>query len=142
MPLDLRRIRPLRVLASLAVAVALLTALFLGVRFYQRHTAQKQLVSEFQRLNARVIVLSYAAPAGSGIRIPILNESLTHHRQAELFLYDAKTADEALDKARAHPEIKRIWVNLNVFDRSMQKTIEERIPGMTVQFYTPGPGMR
>jgi len=131
-----------RWLAAGAIALTLIVAIALGWTLYQHHRARQQLVSELQRLNARVITLGYQDSSRSQVRIPILNEILTHHSQAELFLYDAKTADEALDVAARHPEIKRIWVNLNVFDRSIQQTIEAKLPGMPVQFYTPGPGMR
>lgn len=135
-------IRPMRLLAWMAVGLCVLAGSFLGVRAYQRYAAQQRWVSEFQRLNARVLTLSYADPARSQVRIPVINELLSHRSQAELFLYDAKTADQVLEKAKDFKELKRIWVNLNVFDRSMQKTIENTLPGMEVQFYTPGPGMR
>jgi hypothetical protein len=129
-------------LAVFVLTLSLLGGVSLGVRSYRSQAAHKRMVAKLQRLNARVETFGYQDPSRSRIQIPIIREILTHHSQVEMFLYDASTAEQVIDIAREHPEIKRIWVNLNVFDRSMEKKIEQRIPGMRVQFYTPGPGMR
>ena len=136
------RIPWLRRLAVAAVGLSVLGAIVLGVRAYQQRSARQRWSSEFERLDARVIIAGDGGSADSRIQIPILSEILTHRSQPELFLYNPKTVDEVLDKAQQYPELKRIWVNLNVFDRSMRNRIEERMPGMDVIFYTPGPGMR
>lgn len=137
-----RRMSRLRRIAFAAIGVSALVATLLGVSSYQRYSARQRWSSEFERLDARVTIAGYENTGRWPIRVPILSEVLTHHSQAELFLYNPETVDEVLDKAQTYPELKRIWVNLNVFDRSMGGRIEERMPGMDVVFYTPGPGMR
>ncbi|MFO1091834.1 MAG: hypothetical protein U0992_00775 [Planctomycetaceae bacterium] len=131
-----------RRLSLCALGLALLVATFVGVRAYQRRAAFQRMISDFERLGAKVMVAGYANRASSPIKLPIIDEILTHRSQAELFMYDRATADQVLAKAEQCPDIKRIWVNLNVFDRSMEGRIEQRMPGMRVVFYTPGPGMK
>ena len=136
------RISWLRRLAIAAIGLSVLAALVVGVRGYRNYAARQRWSSEFQRLDARVVIAGYGGTADSPVQIPILNEILTQRSQAELFVYNPKTVDEVLNKAQQYPELKRIWVNMNVFDRSIGDQIEERMPGMDVVFYTPGPGMR
>lgn len=120
----------------------MLLALVVGVRGYRDYAARERWSAEFQRLDARVVIAGYGGSSESPVQIPVLSEILTQRSQAELFVYNPKTVDEVLDKAQRYPELKRIWVNMNVFERSMRDRIEERMPGMDVVFYTPGPGMQ
>lgn len=131
-----------RRLALCALGVAVVIAAFLGARAYQRRAAFQRMLSDFESLGAKVVIAGYGNPSRSPIKIPIIDEILTHRSQAEVFMYDPATAEQVLVKAEQYPDIKRIWVNLNVFDRSMRERIEKRMPGMDVVMYTPGPGMK
>lgn len=136
------RLQRLHAASLCALAVAILLLASLAVRAYQRREVIKRIASEFERLNARVVIAGYEDSARWPIALPVVQEILTHRSQAEVFMYDPATTEQVLDAVEQRPEVKRIWVNLNVFDRSMQTEIEQRIPGMDVIMYTPGPGMK
>lgn len=131
-----------RRLSLCALGAAVVVAALLCVRAYQRRVAVQGMFSEFERLEAKVVIAGYADSSRSPIKVPIIREILTHRSQVELFMYDPATAEQVLEKAEQYPDIQRIWVNMNVFDRAMGARIEERMPGMDVIFYTPGPGMK
>lgn len=124
-----------RVLIAIALGLVILGAI-VGYKLFANHAAEQRFVAEMAQLGARVESLGYGRSSGIG-RIPILGEMLTTRSQIELFIDNPQTVDAVLDRAAEFPELKRIWVDLNVFERSIVGKIEQKLPGMDVIFYTP-----
>lgn len=68
--------------------------------------------------------------------VPILGDILTHRSSLNFFVDDPAELDPALEMGAKCPLLARVWVQLNVFDRSVEAEIQKKLPGMSVQFYT------
>lgn len=132
-----RRVVRGRMLIALALALLIVTFGVLAHRARTQYAIEERWKSELEALGARAITAGYSsAPFWIG-RVPILGEFVSYRRQLELFLDNPATVDAVLDKAAELPQLRRIWVDLTVFDRSMAKRIEEKFPGMDMIFFTP-----
>lgn len=119
--------------------MALVLAVFgslLAYRMVSRYRVEQRWRNDMVQLGARVITAGYGTESRTLQRIPILRELFTRS-QIELFVNQPATVDAVLAKAAEQPGLKRIWVDLTVFDRSMADRIEQQMPGMAVIFYTP-----
>ena len=85
----------------------------------------KTWIAKLENNDWSVVVLSFAEA---------VNSILREHKFRKMWLQGEKAV---LAKAAEQPGLKRIWVDLTVFDRSMADRIEQQMPGMAVIFYTP-----
>ena len=132
-----RTFRLARFLTAMALAIAIaVSSSLLAYRVVSRYRAEQRWRNEMTQLGARVITAGYGTESRTLQRIPILREFFTRS-QIELFVDQLATVDAVLAKAAEQPGLKRIWVDLTVFDRSMADRIEQQMPGMAVIFYTP-----
>lgn len=126
-----------RILIALAFVLSLATFGVFANRARTQYALEERWKSELAAVGARAVTAGYKnTPSGIG-RVPILGDVLRHRSQLELFLDNPATMDAVLDKAAELPQLRRIWVDLTVFDRSMKTRIQERLPDMDVVFYTP-----
>ena len=135
------RITPAHILAVIAFGLFVGCALLAYQRVFLPSAAEQRWMNDIEQLGARAHSAGYEDTSSGIGRVPILGELVTHRRQVELFLDNPATVDAVLDRATELPRLGRIWVDLTVFDRSMGDRIEQKLPGMDVIFYTPGPSM-
>ena len=128
-----RRWKPWKMIA-LPLLALLVVGGFWGYVAYSQYAMEEQIIDEMARLNARVVRAGYGSTSAIG-KIPVLRDFISY-RQLEVFLRDKTTADNVLAKVREYPQMKRVWVNLNTFERSVAGKIEAIRPGMDVIFYT------
>lgn len=128
-----RRWKPWKIIA-LPLLALLVVGGFWGYVAYSQYALEERIIEEMAALNAHVTRAGYGSTSVFG-RIPVLRDFISY-RQLEVFLRNKATADEVLDKVREYAQVKRIWVNLNVFERSMSGKIEAIRPGLDVIFYT------
>ena len=137
-PTTTKRTRPFRLarfLTAMVLTIAVIGSL-LAFRIVSGYRAEQRWRNDMIQLGARVITAGYGTESRTLQRIPILREFFTRS-QIELFVDQSATVDAVLAKAAEQPGLKRIWVDLTVFDRSMADRIEQQMPGMAVNFYTP-----
>jgi hypothetical protein len=134
-----RRIKPLQLIVRILAVVALIAGVSLW-QTWRQADAHRRWTREMERLGARVVVAGYEDSTRGFGRVPVVGEILTHRNQVELFVDDLETIDAVLARAAENPDLKRIWLDLTVFDRSVQSRIEQELPGMDVVPYTPGAG--
>ncbi len=134
------RITPARILVAMAFGLFVACAVFV-YRTYSQYAVEQRWMNDIEQLGARAHSAGYEDTSSGIGRVPILGEIVTHRSQVELFLDNPATVDAVLSRATELPRLGRIWVDLTVFDRSMGDRIEQKLPGMDVIFYTPGPSM-
>ncbi len=132
-PVTPRRWKPWKIIA-LPLLALLIVGGFWGYVAYSQYAEEERIIDEMARLNASVTRAGYGNSSVFG-KVPVLRDFISY-RQLEVFLRNKATADEVLAKVSGYPQVKRVWVNLNAFERSMAGRIEAIRPGMDVIFYT------
>lgn len=131
-----RRITWTRIFWAMALGLILLCAI-VAYRAYTRYAFEQNWMSDMERLGARTFS-SATENTSTGIgRVPVLGEIVTHRRRVDLFIDNPATVDAVLDKATELPQLGRVWVNLNVFERSVADRIQQKLPRVNVVFYKP-----
>lgn len=130
-----RTFRSAKLLTAMVLTIAVIGSL-LAFRIVSGYRAEQRWRKDMTQLGARVIAAGYGTESRTLQRIPILREFFIRS-QIELVVDQPATIDAVLAKAAEQPGLKRIWVDLTVFDRSMADRIEQQMPGMAVIFYTP-----
>lgn len=134
-----RRFKPVELIVG-ALVIAAVTAAPMCWRAWQRRVEHRRWTTSIERLGALVVTAGYEDTSRGIGRVPILGEVVTHRSQVELFVDDPETFDAVLQRAAENPELKRVWLDLTKFDRSMQNRIRQEVPGVDIVCYTPAAG--